>query len=494
MEQATSGATSSKRAAEVHDRYQSFIDGQWLEGTGGEAAVIDPTTEEELALVTMASVADVNRAVETADQAARTWRTRSWTERAALLGRLADELEARSGEFARLDALDGGIPIQGARRDVINAVSYLRYFAHLASELKGHSLESHDGFTFTVREPYGAVARIVPFNHPLQFAAAAISAPLAAGNAVVLKPAEQTPISALHLAELAADILPAGLFNVVNGGAEVGSALIGHPKIERVGFTGSTRAARAVLRTAADGIKKVTLELGGKNPLVVLPDVEPDVAAERALIGMNLARTAGQSCGSTSRIYAPRALEADFVGALAERFRAQRLGDPLDEDTQVGPLAFAAHYERVRGYVAAGRDEGATLVCGGVRPSELKRGYFLSPALFASVRDEMRIASEEIFGPVASVLAWDRQEELLERANALPFGLTANIITNDLSAATELARKIEAGYIWVNGRGQRPFGAPFGGYKLSGLGEENSLAELMSYTRQKNVSLNPLGE
>lgn len=449
----------------------------------------DPATEESLTRIDVASEDDVDRAVVAAEEAAVSWARLSWEERGRALRSLGDALELRADEFALLDAADAGIPIRGARRDIANAVRYLRYFADLGSELKGQSLPDPAGFSFTIREPYGVVGRIVPFNHPLQFAAAAIAAPLSAGNAVVLKPSEQTSISALHLAEMAAEILPPGLFNVVSGGANVGNAIVVHPRIHRIGFTGSTRAARTVLAAAAPGIKHVSLELGGKNPLLIMPEVDPGKAADIALTGMNLTRTAGQSCGSTSRIYVSHEMQQPFVEALASRFGALTLGSPFDESTDVGPLAFAAHYERVLHYVASGCDDGARLVVGGDRPPELTRGYYLRPTLFADVRDGMSIANEEIFGPVVSVLSWHDRDELIRRANALPFGLTANIVTERLDLASDLAREVEAGYVWVNGRGERPFGAPFGGYKFSGLGEENSLGELLSYTQQKHVRL-----
>jgi betaine-aldehyde dehydrogenase len=290
---------------------------------------------------------------------------------------------------------------------------------------------------------------------------------------------------------MAAEIIGPGLVNVVNGGAEVGQALVSHPAVPRIGFTGSTHAAQAVLAAAAPGIKHVSLELGGKNPLLILPDVDPVEAAEIAVIGMNLTRTAGQSCGSTSRVYVPQDLEEAFLDELVARFEQLVVDDPLAERTDVGPLAFGAHHRRVSAMVAAGAAGGAALLTGGDRPEHLERGYYLAPTVFARATDEMDLVREEIFGPVVSVLRWQEEGDLIERANRLPYGLTANILTNQLDRAIELAHAIEAGYVWVNGRAQRPFGAPFGGHKLSGLGEENSLSELLSYTQLKNIRLAP---
>jgi betaine-aldehyde dehydrogenase len=459
--------------------------------SGNRTVVVNPATEEPIASVAEGDERDVAAAVEAANGARRQWADLGWSERATVLRAVADRIEEHAEELALLDVVDAGIPLRGMRRDVANSVSYVRYYAGLASELKGHSLERpSDHLDVTVREPFGVVGRIVPFNHPLQFAAAAIAAPLAAGNTVVLKPAEQTPLSALRLSELLGDLLPAGVLNVVAGGRAAGEAIAAHPGIPRIGFTGSVATGKAVMRTAADEVKVVTLELGGKNPLLLLPDVAPERAADLALIGMNLQRTAGQSCGSTSRVYAHRSLRAAFVEALAERLDALVVGDPSDEQTDVGPLAFEAHRDRVVEYIELGQSEGATLRAGGAEPpAGLERGFYVRPTLLDGVEDAMRVAREEIFGPVVSVLEWDDEDDLVERANALDLGLTANVATNDLAAGLRLSRALEAGFVWVNGRGQRPLGAPFGGHKWSGLGEENSLDELRSYTRVKHISL-----
>lgn len=476
--------------------YGSFIGGEWSAVDSGRVeASVDPATEELVAELRYATGDEVGRAVRAAQHAQLAWRTTPWSERAAAVSALADRIEADADTFARLDVIDAGIPIRGMRRDVANAVRYLRYFASLASELKGHSLESTDGsLTFTSREPYGVVGRIVPFNHPLQFAAAAVAAPLIAGNAVVLKPSEHTSISALRMAEIAAETLPAGLLNVVVGGAEVGSMIVRHPGVSRIGFTGSVRGGRAVLRDAAEQIKPVSLELGGKNPLIVCSDADLELAIDLAVIGMNLQRTAGQSCGSTSRVYVHEAAHDAFVDGVSARFARLRLGDPQSEDTDVGPLAFAAHRDRVAAAISRAEEQGATRVVGGSeRPASLDRGYYVSPTVFSDVSDGFEVATEEIFGPVLAVLVWCDEDDVLNRANHPSLGLTANVATNDLSRALRLAHRLEAGFVWVNGRGQRPFGAPFGGYKQSGVGEENSLGELLSYTRTKNLSLNMVG-
>lgn len=479
----------------LRDTYPLFVGGEWRAAEGGWAGSVDPSTGEEIARVADANEADLEAAVEAAASAAPEWAATPWAERAVALHRLADRIEADAEAFAGLDVVDAGMPIRGSRRDVGNSCAYLRYFASLASELKGQSVEvPGSSLDLTLRQPYGVVGRIVPFNHPLQFAALAIAAPLAAGNAVVLKPSEQTPISALHLAELAAEVLPAGAVNVVPGGIAPGSALVRHPKVRRIGFTGSTRTGASVLREAADQIKVVSLELGGKNPLIVFPDVDPEHAAELATIGMNLQRTAGQSCGSTSRVYLHEDVHDAVIERLVASFEALDVGDPREETTDIGPLAFPAHAERVRGMIAGALEEGAELRAGGPElPDGAASDCFVRPTVLAGVEDSMTVAHQEIFGPVVSVLRWREEDDVLARANALELGLTANVATNDLSAALRFSKALEAGYVWINGKGQRPFGAPFGGWKLSGLGEENSLGELLSYTRIKNVNLSGLG-
>ncbi|MGP4110593.1 aldehyde dehydrogenase family protein [Streptomyces sp. 4N509B] len=461
-------------------------------GELGSQPTIDPASGEPLATVAVAGPADVARAVAAAARAAPAWRETSWQRRAAVLTAVADRIEAEAESWALLDVRDAGIPIRGMRRDVANALAYLRYFAGLAGGLPGGSTDvGTDGLSVLLREPYGVVGRIVPFNHPLQFAAQAIAAPLAAGNAVILKPAEQTPLSALHLAELLAELVPPGTVNVLPGGAAAGAALVGHPGVPRIGFTGSVATGRAVLRGAAEHIKAVTLELGGKNPMLVLPDADLDVSVDLALDGMNLQRTAGQSCGSTSRVYVPADRAEDFAARLATAVAALRVGDPSREDTEVGPLAYAAHQRRVLAAVATAVAEGARLLTGGHAVPEAGGGFYVAPAVLDRVTEDMEIAAEEVFGPVVAVLSYDDLDDAVARANRLPLGLTANVVTGDLSAALALSHRLQAGYVWVNGRGQRPFGAPFGGHKLSGLGQENSLEEIMSYTQPKNVTLSP---
>jgi betaine-aldehyde dehydrogenase len=374
---------------------------------------------------------------------------------------------------------------------VSGAVAELDYYAGLAPETRGSTAPpTPDTLSYTLREPYGVVGRIVPFNHPFKFAAGKVAAPLAAGNAVVLKPSEQASLSALELARIAADVLPAGVLNVVTGvGATAGAALVAHPDVHRLAFTGSVPSGRAVLRGAADGIKHVTLELGGKNPIIVFPDVDVVRAAKAAVAGMNIARCTGQSCGSTSRLYVHTDIAERFQAALVEHLSQLKTGDPMQEQTDVGPLAFRAHYERVLGYLATAKREGATVAYGGGRPAAAERGFFVEPTVLVDLDDSMTVVREEVFGPVMSVLAWRDVDDVVRRANATSFGLTANVWTRDVTAAHRTAAALEAGYVYVNGTGRRPTGTPFGGWKSSGLGKENGLEELLSYTREKTVTV-----
>lgn len=468
------------------------IHGEWVDAANGDRLeAVNPATEEVLATLPDAGPSDVDHAVASARSAAGGWRALGWQKRASMLRELGARISEAAEELARLDVSDSGNPLRGMRQDVAGAVAEIDYYAGLASQTGGSTVPTGDDtLAYTAREPYGVVGRIIPFNHPLKFAAGKIAAPLAAGNAVLLKPGEQTSLSALVLARIAADLLPPGVLNVVTGrGSTAGAALVAHPGVPRIAFTGSVPTGRAVLHGAAEHIKSVTLELGGKNPIVVFPDVDPREAAIAAVAGMNIARCSGQSCGSTSRLFVHAAIRDAFSDALVERLAELRVGDPMDEATDVGPLAFAAHHQRVLGYIEAGQRDGATLLYGGGRPDGFQRGFYVQPTVFTDVDDEMTIAREEIFGPVLSVLAWTDWDDVVRRANASPYGLTANVWTRDVSLAHRTARALDAGYVYINGHGRRPTGTPFGGWKTSGLGKENCLEELLSYTREKTVAV-----
>jgi betaine-aldehyde dehydrogenase len=479
-------------AAETPPAARMYVGGVWADAVSGERIEsVDPSTEQVIGTVPAGGAADVEAAVEAAADAAPGWAATAWSARAKLLRELADRIDSVAEDLARLEVRDCGNPLAGTSADVVGAGVDLRYFAGIAPGTTGTTgTADSPTVSYTMRMPYGIVGRIIPFNHPFKFAAGKIAAPLAAGNTVILKPHEATSLTAIELAKLADGLLPPGVLSVLTGaGREVGAALVGHPRVPRIAFTGSVPTGRALLHTAADQIKHLTLELGGKNPLIVFPDVDPVAAAHAAVAGMNIARSNGQSCGSTSRIFVHRSVRGPFLDALLDRVGKLRIGDPMDLDTEVGPLAFRAHYERVLNYIRIGRQEGATLAYGGSRPAGLATGYYVEPTVFTDVTDDMTIAREEIFGPVMSVFDWTDVDDVIARANDSTMGLTANVWTNDVSVAHRTAAALEAGYVYINGNGRRPTGMPFGGWKHSGLGKEHCVEELLSYTREKTIGI-----
>jgi betaine-aldehyde dehydrogenase len=469
--------------------YKMLIGGAWHDAkSGATLESIDPSTEEVIATVPDGGEADVALAVEAGKEAFKEWRSFSAGKRQKKMYELAARMEERSEHFAMLDTIDSGNPLTGMRGDAEKAPGEIKFFANLATELKGTSFESpEDTIAYTVREPFGVVGRIIPFNHPYRFAAKVAPA-LAAGNAVVLKPGETTSLSALEFGELANDVFPKGLISVVTGyGHTVGRAIVRNPDIQRIAFTGSVPTGQAIMRESADQLKRLTLELGGKNPMIVFPDVDIDKAAVGCIKGMNLARSMGQSCQSNSRVFVHEKIHDKFVEALLERVGKLKIGDPRDAATVIGPVNHKKHYERILGFIASGKDEGANVAAGGGRPKSLNKGFYVEPTVFTGVTMDMRIAKEEIFGPVISVLKWSDWDKVVAEANSVEYGLTANIWTNNLTWANKTARAIQSGLVWINGSGGRVAGVPFGGYKLSGLGKEGDLSDLLSYTQEKTI-------
>lgn len=457
--------------------------------------VYNAATGEVIAEIAEAGAEGVAAAFERASAAAREWRAIGATARGEAIASFGRVVAEHADELARLDARNAGNPITGMRRGALQGAKTLQYFAGLALQLTGETIPATpDHLHYTLREPFGVVGIITPFNHPTLFATARTAAPLVAGNAVILKPAHQTPLSALRLAELADEHLPAGLLTVVTGAAETGSALVRHPEIRRIGFTGGVPTA---LRIAADAaasgaVKRISYELGGKNAMIILPDVDLDVAAAAAVEGMNLTRVAGQSCGSTSRLFVHESIREPLLARVIERLTELRFGPPEEESTEIGALVSEQQRERVEHYVRLGEQEGAELVLGGHRPKEppFDRGFYFPPTLFDQVRADMTIAREEIFGPVLSVIGWEDETVMLSAVNDTAYGLTASIYTNDLVSAHRLAATVEAGYVWINDVEKRWIGVPFGGQKDSGTGTEYSIEELYSHTQNKSVSVN----
>jgi 2-formylbenzoate dehydrogenase len=458
-------------------------------------ATTNPATGEHLATVPAATPTDVDAAVRAGHAAFEDWRHVAPRERAARVRAWAELVREHAEELAELDALDAGLPLHAGRFDVTAAVDAMHLNADWAMELKGTTVPStSDHLHYTVREPFGVVARIIAYNHPLMFATRAAT-PLIAGNAVIVKTPDQAPLSGLRLAELAAEVLPAGLLTVLAGaGPVVGDAMARHPGIRRLAFTGSVRTGLAIQGAAAASgvVKSVSLELGGKNPLIVYPDADIESAARGALLGMNLTMTAGQSCGSTSRIVAHESVADELVDLVRAHFQALTIGDPFADGTQMGPLISQAHRDRVLDHVRGARDSGATVVTGGEAPEGLDRGWFVSPTLITGVSQDMPIAGNEVFGPVLSVLTWRDEAEAVRIANAIEYGLTASIWTRDVARAHRVARQIDAGFVWFNETAAHYPGVPFGGFKNSGVGREEDLSELLSFTQVKAVNV-PLG-
>jgi betaine-aldehyde dehydrogenase len=474
--------------------WRLLIDGELSEAEGGRTLeVIAPATGAQVTRLPRASTGDVDRAVAAAGRAFASWRRFPAAERGRYVLALADVIEAHGDELAWLDTVDNGSPIRVMRGDYRIAVDQLRYFAGLALALKGETIPTpeFESIDFTLRDPFGVVARIIPFNHPLMFAASKLGAPLVAGNTVVLKPSQHTSLSALRLGELCAEILPPGVVNVLSGtGGELGDYLVSHPDVPRIAFTGSVEVGRRIQQHASGKrIKVVTLELGGKNPIVVFADAEREDALAGVLRGMNFSWQ-GQSCGSTSRVYVQRSIYDDFVSDLAAAMASMRLGDPLDESTDVGAIVSRQQFESVARYIELGTAHPqARLVTGGLpAPGQHGGGFFIAPTLFAVDDDaDFVLAREEIFGPVLVAVPFDDESEVIRRANALPFGLTASVWTTDLARAMRSVRDLETGHVWVNWSSAHVPGAAFGGVKDSGIGREEGIDELYSYTQSKNV-------
>lgn len=454
--------------------------------------VEDPCTGDVLTQVPDCSSEDVDRVVATAHAAQRDWALRTPRQRGTALRALATLMRDHSEELAVLDAIDGGFPLPAMRDDVTWAADVLELMADDALDLGGRTIPLSANLHYTLQQPYGVVARIVPFNHPVLFAGSKIAAPLMAGNAVVLKAPDQTPLSAIRLAELAREVLPEGLFGVVTGhGATAGAALVAHPLVRRIGFIGSPGTGRHIQRLAAEhGVKYVTLELGGKNPMIVMPDADLEAAAKSAVVGMNFTTTAGQSCGSTSRLLLHEAIADEVIDLVVDQVAAIKVGDPLVDGTDMGPVIDQAQYSKSLRAIESGRAGGASVLTGGGRAQGVgSKGWYVAPTVLAGVAPQADVARDEIFGPVLSVLTVRDEAEAVEVANSVEFGLTAAVWTNDVSQAHRMAAGLDAGYVWINGSARHYWGLPFGGRKSSGVGSEESTEELLSYTQVKAVTV-----
>lgn len=464
-----------------------FIDGAYVEDNNGEAIpVIYPATGETIAIVHSATPHIIEQAITSSLQAQKIWAAFTATERGRVLRRASDLIRARNQDLSELETLDTGKPLQETLvADATSGADALEYFGGLAATITGEHIPLGDDFVYTRREPLGVCLGIGAWNYPTQIACWKAAPALACGNSLIFKPSEMTPLCALKIAEIFIEAgAPAGLFNVVQGLSNVGAALVGDARIDKVSLTGSVPTGQKVYAAAGAAVKHVTMELGGKSPLIIFDDADIEDAVGGALLANFY--SAGQVCSNGTRVFVQKSLREKFVTRLIERTKAIKLGDPLDEATQMGPLVSKAQLDKVCAYIEIGLKGGATLAYGGNK-LDIDNGYYLEPTIFTNVTDEMVIAREEIFGPVMAVLDFDTEEEVISRANNSEFGLAAGVFTKDITRAHRVVAQLQAGTCWINTYNLSPVEAPFGGVKLSGVGRENSKAAIEHYTQTKSV-------
>ncbi len=471
---------------------QLLIDGQWRESTSGKTFdTINPATEEVIAEVAEGDAADIDAAVKAARRAfdSGPWRTMDARDRGKLINRLADLIEQNIDDLAALETLDNGKPITESRQgDLPLVVDCLRYYAGWADKLEGKTIPIRgNNFCYTRREPVGVAGQIIPWNFPMLMVAWKWGPALAAGCTIVMKPAEQTPLSCLRMGELAMEAgFPAGVINIVPGfGPTTGGALVDHPGVDKIAFTGSTEVGKLIMRNAAGTLKRVTLELGGKSPNIVFADADMEKAIEGAMLGLYLNQ--GQCCCAGTRLFVQENIYDEMVERLAEKSSSRALGDPFDAATEQGPQVDREQFDKVMGYIEQGKAEGARCVAGGARHGS--KGFYIKPTVFADVTDSMAIAREEIFGPVMQVLKFREIEEVVERANTTDYGLAAAVWTRDITKAHSIAARVRAGTVWINCYDVFDAAAPFGGYKSSGIGRELGERALENYTEHKTVTI-----
>ncbi|MEA2630353.1 MAG: aldehyde dehydrogenase [Chloroflexota bacterium] len=468
-----------------------LIDNQWVDPVeGGEFDTYNPATGEVIAEVAEGTAADVDKAVKAARRALEKgpWGTMDAADRGNLMFELADLVERDSQSLAALESLNSGKTINDAIGDMQGVVNTLRYYAGWADKIEGRTVPVRGIFlSYTLRQPVGVVGQIIPWNFPLLMLAWKWGPALACGNTIVMKPAEQTPLTALRLGELAIEAgFPAGVINLINGfGETAGAALVAHPDVDKIAFTGHVDTAKIIQRQAAETLKRTTFELGGKSPNVIFADADMEDAVAGAFHAIYF--HGGQCCTAGSRLFVEEKIHDDFVARLAEKARNRSIGDPLDPATEQGPQVSQEQMEKILHYVDLGRKEGARLLTGGARRGD--RGYFVEPTLFDDVKDDMAIARDEIFGPVVSVLPFRQVDELVERANNTSYGLAAAVWTKDIDKAHLFARRVKAGTVWVNCYHVVDATTPFGGFKMSGQGRENGEAALEHYTETKTVTV-----
>src|SRR5271169_1659554 len=472
-----------------------LIDGHWVDGSK-HFDTINPATGEVLTQIAEASAEDVDRAIEAARKAfedrTSPWRKMSASERGRVIWHLADLIEKNIDELAELETLDNGKPIFESRYvDMPMVVDVLRYYAGLATKIHGETVNTLEtAFTYTLREPVGVVGLIVPWNYTLLLASWKVGPALACGNTIVWKPASLTSLTTLRFGKLAIEAgVPAGVLNIVTGPGAVGRAMVKHPGIDKIAFTGSTAVGQDIMRSAADTVKRITLELGGKSPNIVFADSDIDNAVKGAITGIFYGK--GEVCNAGSRLFLESKVKDEFTEKLAARAAKMRPADPLDPKTRMGAIVSQEQMQTVLGYIEAGKKEGAKLVAGGNRVSvDGGKGFFIEPTIFRDVRNDMKIAREEIFGPVLATLSFDDLDQVIDQANNNPYGLASAVWTRDVKKAHVVSRRLKAGTVWINTYGLMDAALPFGGYKSSGFGRELGMRALESYTESKTVWMN----
>jgi betaine-aldehyde dehydrogenase len=487
---------SSAQPAEknITRKYQLFIDGQWVDAESGRTFTTpNPSTGEPLAEVAEADKADIDKAVAAARRAFEgSWSKLSARDRGRLLYKLSQLIEQRTKELAELETADNGKPIRESLFvDIPQVAENFEYFAGWATKIEGETIPVPGKmFNYTLREPVGVCGQIIPWNFPLLMAAWKLAPALAAGNTVVLKPAEQTPVTAMELGKLIQDAgFPEGVVNIVPGyGETAGAALASHPDINKVAFTGSTEVGKIIARAAAENLTKVSLELGGKAPNVVFADADIDQAVNGAMMGIFFNQ--GQVCCAGSRLFVEAGVKDQFLERLKEKASKIKVGDPMDQTTMMGPQVSQEQLDRIKGYMDIGRSEGANVFAGGETPpltGSFQNGYFFQPTILTDVKNQMRVAQEEIFGPVVSVITFENEDDLIKQANDTIYGLSAGIWTRDIGRAHRFAREVKAGVVWINTYNMFNAASPFGGYKQSGYGREMGKQALELYTQIKSV-------
>lgn len=472
-----------------------YIGGRYVQASSANTFdTINPANGEVLARVQHASKEDVDRAVQSSVEGQRIWAAMSPMERSRILRRAVDLLRERNDQLAELETLDTGKALSETLTvDIVTGADVLEYYAGLIPAIEGEQIPLRDSsFVYTRREPLGVVAGIGAWNYPIQIALWKSAPALAAGNAMIFKPSEVTPLSVFKLAEIYTEAgLPDGVFNVLTGyGHEVGHWLTEHPTIEKISFTGGTTTGKKVMATACgSSLKEVTMELGGKSPLIICDDADLDRAADIAMMANFF--SSGQVCTNGTRVFIPHHLQAQFEAKIVERVARIRLGHPQHMQTNFGPLVSFAHLERVLGYIESGKAQHARLLVGGYRVTEgeFSQGAYVAPTVFTDCHDEMKIVQEEIFGPVMSILAYENEQEVIQRANKTLYGLAAGVVTQDLARAHRIIHQLEAGICWINTWGESPAQMPVGGYKQSGIGRENGLSTLTHYTKLKSIQV-----